>query len=121
MKMTTPASDIRSWLRRYLSAEVSLTTFAERFTQSAWSLSERDGDSEDELVYEIELRLAEFSNGDWTESELRDLLRPVATTYVVGVAPSAVTLKTGSASTTVYQSVSFGVRSAGRAHDMARA
>lgn len=109
MKMTSPELDIRSCLRRYLSGDVSLTEFAERFTQSAWSRSARSGDSEDELVYEIELRLAELLNGDWTESELRNLLRPVATTYVVDVAPSAVTLKTGSASTTVYQSIRFGV------------
>ena len=114
MKMTTSAPDIRSWLRRYVSGDVSLTEFAKRFTRAAWSVSERGGDAERELVYEVELRLAEFSNGDWTESELRDLLRPVATTYVVGLAPSAVTTKTGSASTTVYQSVSLGVQSTGR-------
>ena len=112
---------MRSWLRRYLAGEVSLAEFAARFTQSEWNLSERDGDAEDELVYEIELRLAEFSNGDWFEQELRDLLRPVANTYVIDVAPSTVVCRTGSASTTTYQLVSFGVQSAGRAHDMAHA
>ena len=32
----------------------------------------------EDLTYDIELRLAEFSGGGWTEEELKDLLRPLA-------------------------------------------
>lgn len=33
------------------------------------------------LAYGVQHRLAEFTNGDWTEEELKELLRPLVSRY----------------------------------------
>lgn len=40
-----------------------------------------------DLVYQIELDWAEFSNGDWTEKELRSMLRSLVERYVISDFP----------------------------------
>jgi hypothetical protein len=39
-----------------------------------WNVHHRRDDDLSQIVYEIELRLAEYSNGDWSEDELKGLL-----------------------------------------------
>lgn len=74
---------IREKLAKYLAEEISLSAFQEWFVPRAWNIDKRGEPGAVELVHEIELRLAEFSNGDWTEDELRTQLRPLATHYTV--------------------------------------
>lgn len=73
---------IREKLAKYLAGEISLSTFQEWFVPRAWNIEKRDPAAV-ELAHEIDLRLAEFSNGDWTEEELKSKLRPLATNYTV--------------------------------------
>ena len=53
-----------------------LKDFADWILSVAWSMDQKKDPSAAKLVYEIELRLFEASNGDRTEDELRQLLRP---------------------------------------------
>lgn len=71
------ASQIRDRLAHYLDGSVSLQEFDAWLVPSTWNVEQtRDRDAID-LTYEIVLRLAEFSNGDCAEPELKALLRPL--------------------------------------------
>lgn len=75
------AAAIRDQLARYLKGEASLREFEEWFTAHTWDV-DRIGDQEaQDLTYEIELRLAEFTNGHWTEDDLRRLFQPLVETF----------------------------------------
>ena len=71
-------AEIRGWLARYLGGEVSLQEFEDWLIPVAWSLDPEGHSAAEDIAYEIELRLAEFTNNHWTEPELRDMLRPLA-------------------------------------------
>ena len=71
--------EIRDRLTRYLDGEISLRQFEDWFIPVAWASPQTVNQGTLELVGEIELRLAEFSNGHWTESQLRAKLEPLAT------------------------------------------
>lgn len=83
--MSAPcAVEIRRHLAAYLAGRCSLEAFEEWFVPHALSIAEESVDAEvQEMTYEIELRLAEFSNGDWAEDELRGMLRPLVEPYPV--------------------------------------
>jgi hypothetical protein len=78
---------IREQLANYLSGRLDLRAFNRWFAAAAWTV---DGDPDVAtrvLAYEIEHRLAEFSNGDWTEVELGRFFQPLVTNYSFGGAP----------------------------------
>jgi hypothetical protein len=81
--------EIRGWLARYLNGDISLHDFEEWFVPLAWSIEQTQNANANELAGEIELRLAEFSNGDWTEAELRTKLEPLVSIYETDLAPLA--------------------------------
>ncbi len=68
--------NIRERLATYLAKEISLREFEDWFFPEAWDVDQLGDLALTNLVYGIKLRLAEFSHGDWTENELRSLLRP---------------------------------------------
>jgi|HubBroStandDraft_6_1064221.scaffolds.fasta_scaffold530630_2 hypothetical protein len=69
--MSSLASEIRFWLARYLGGAVSLDEFHRWLMSNTWN----DDDPEAaKLAHRIQLRLAEFLGGAWTEEELRDRL-----------------------------------------------
>jgi len=74
--LSTDAPEIREHLARYLTGELSLAAFQEWFVPATWELDLAD-DQLRALYGGIELALAEYTNGDWTEDELRLLLRPL--------------------------------------------
>lgn len=76
-------SAIREKLSAYLAKEISLREFEDWFFPETWEADQLDNFSLMDLVYGIKLRLAEFSNGDWTEDELRGWLRPFVERYEV--------------------------------------
>ena len=78
---------LRSHLARYLSGADSLRTFDEWFVPATWDVDRAGDQATIDLTYEIILRLAEYSNGDCTEEQLKDLLRPL----VAAPVPSAAT------------------------------
>jgi len=76
--------DIRDWLARYLAGEVSLSEFRQWFVPATWDIELGDDPAAARLSYDLELRFAEFSNGHWTEEQLKSLLRPEVESYTVG-------------------------------------
>jgi len=70
-------SDILYNLRRYLSHEISLDGFREWFDTETWDVIDSSSPATQQVYGEIELRIAEFTNGHLTEDGLRGLLRPL--------------------------------------------
>ena len=68
---------IREQLTNYLAGKISLPEFEEWFVPATWAVEQSGNPTAEELTSQILLDLAEFSNGDWTEEELRDLFRPL--------------------------------------------
>ncbi len=74
------ATDIRDLLARYLAGDLPLADLSLRLASAVWDI-EGSGDQHTvALLHELELGLAEFDNGDWTEDELRTLFRPLLAT-----------------------------------------
>lgn len=71
--------EIRDQLQHYLKGEQSLAQFRDWFEPTTWNVEKLGDPVARELVYAVMLRVAEHSNGDWTEGELREHLRPLAT------------------------------------------
>lgn len=68
--MSDIAYKVRTELSRYVTRETSLRQFVEAFLPLSWATPE-EPDPVADLVHEIELRLAEHSNGHLTDEELR--------------------------------------------------
>jgi hypothetical protein len=66
--------DIREMVARYVSGAVSLREFQEWFVPRIWNIDANGDAAGAQLANRIELLLAEYSNGDWTEEELRKKL-----------------------------------------------
>lgn len=109
-------SAIREKLSSYLAKEISLREFEDWFFPETWEVEQLDNFSLVNLVYGIKLRLAEFSNGDWTEDELRARLRPFVEMYEVAVnsRPLQSRVQLGTSSTTepefIYSAQSVSIR-----------
>jgi hypothetical protein len=69
--------DIRTQLGRYLSGKSSLLQFRKWFDGETWGLAAESDSPARQIAGEIELRLAEFTNGHLSETELRALLQPL--------------------------------------------
>jgi len=70
-------SDIRDHLRRYLSHEISLDEFRDWFDSETWDVIDTRSTATQQVAGEIDLRIAEFTNGHLSETELRALLQPL--------------------------------------------
>ncbi len=65
---------IHERLAEYVADQISLRVFEDWFFPETWDIDDTDNQELINLVYGIKLRLAEFSHGDWTEAELRQLV-----------------------------------------------
>jgi hypothetical protein len=78
---------VRAQVQGYLLGTVDLVSFQKWFGPVVWRLGEAG--SADAFVRGVQLRLAEYKRGDWTEPELRtrllDLLLP-GTGPTIGIA-----------------------------------
>jgi hypothetical protein len=92
-------TQIHELLAQYLSGQISLRDFKRRFVSATWDVAQLGNRDAERLVYEIELRLAEFSNGHWTEPEFKRILRPILETYRVGWSEESV--RTGVSAETI--------------------
>jgi hypothetical protein len=81
-------TEIRETLSCYLSGEISLNTFQEIFLPKIWDIDQKENKIAEELAYEIMLRIAEYSNGDWDEQELKLLFRPLVENYKINITSS---------------------------------
>ncbi len=68
-------SEIRDHLRRYLSREITLDDFRDWFDVETWDIIDKCSAATQQLAGEIELRIAEFTNGHLSETELRTMLQ----------------------------------------------
>jgi len=90
--------NIRERLAAYLANEISLREFEDWFFPETWDVDQLGNLTITNLVYGIKLCLAEFSNGDWTEGELRNLLRPFIENYDLNNSPNQVKVQYGTSS-----------------------
>lgn len=85
--MSDIAYRVRTELARYLAREISLADFVEAFLPLAWTMDLEEEDVAGDLVHEIELRLAEHSNGHLPEHELRERLSRLVEKYSLVMGP----------------------------------
>lgn len=77
---------IREQLAKYLAGQIPLAALQDWFIPKAWNIDKRGDLLVAELVHGIELRLAEYSSGHWTEDELKRGLQPFLTQYTIRMA-----------------------------------
>ena len=90
--------NIREQLADYLAGKSSLREFEDWFFPETWDIDQTDNLNLASLVYGIKLRLAEFSNGDWTETELHSILRSILEKHVLVASQSQIQYGTSSTS-----------------------
>jgi len=81
--------EIRNWLARSLNGDISLHDFEDWFVPVSWDIEQTHNSRANELAGEVELRLAEYTNDDWTEDELRSELQPLVGLYETEYIPPA--------------------------------
>ena len=74
-------------LSAYIRAEISFQQFNEWFSLFSWNVHRISEPAFRNLIGEVQLRLAEFSNGHWTEEELREFLRKLVPVQVFSLDP----------------------------------
>jgi hypothetical protein len=79
--------ELRQELTRYLKGQCKLKDFEDWFVPSSWDFNRNTNPSLQKLVSQIELSIAEFSNGDWSEIELRQQLGILMTNYEIYYRP----------------------------------
>jgi hypothetical protein len=70
--------EIRDHLLSYVAGEISLHDFEDWFFAKTWDVDKSGDAALLDLVYQIKLDWAEFSNGDWSEQELRGMFKSLA-------------------------------------------
>jgi hypothetical protein len=110
--------NIRERLATYLAKEISLHEFEDWLFPETWDVDQLGDLALTNLVYGIKLRLAEFSNGDWTEDELRSLLRPFIEKYDISSPHNQIRAQYGTSSinsqvpsTTIYSGLRVDIKS----------
>ena len=68
---------IQHWLRSYLDNNFSLEEFQDWFVAASWNVSKSGNWLATRLTYAIELKLAEYTSGHWSESDLHLRLEEV--------------------------------------------
>lgn len=84
---------VREWLAKYVVGELTLKELSQLIVLQSAGMSKADDVSGDSLIPEVELRLAEFSNGHWTEEDLKQFFRPLVQRYSTSVAFATVSRK----------------------------
>lgn len=69
---------IRHQLARYIDGQTTLQEFDRWFVFATQHVERSGSQTEIDLTYETELRLAEWDHGDWTKQELDAMLRQLA-------------------------------------------
>jgi len=79
--------EIRSRLSAYLANESSLRDFEDWFFPKTWDVDKLGDTALLDLVYQIKLNWAEYSNGDLSEKDFRSALLSIMQRYTIS-APS---------------------------------
>jgi len=102
---------IRERLISYLLGEISLAELEEWVVSETWNVHQTGDQSTQDLVFSVELLLAEHSSGHRTEEELREEFRKLLSTVHMqaSLGPGQAIFTTGSSSTvTRDESVTLG-------------
>lgn len=83
--MAVPEHHIRESVARYLSDAMSLVDFQTWFVPRAWEILETESPAAP-IASHIELLLAEYTNGDLSEDDLREALTPFGSVAVLDAA-----------------------------------
>jgi len=97
---------IRDKLASYLVGEISLAEFEDWFVPASWNVAQSNNQNAINLVYEIELWLAEYSDGHWREDELKQHFRSLVIDYKVDIGSDHIIIRDSIAKTEWYQLLS---------------
>jgi hypothetical protein len=90
--------EIRDRLSAYLAGEISLHDFEDWFFAKTWSIDALDEPALLDLVYQIKLDWAEFTEGVSSLEEFRSMLRSIVEQYTITFSPDTPKLVTGTSS-----------------------
>ncbi len=80
---TSLTTELQDHLESYLSGKTTLREFEEWFVPATWDAHDTDDAWLERVRNSIDARIAEYTNGDWTEDELKGFLRPFTETRVI--------------------------------------
>lgn len=75
--------EIRDRLSAFLADEISLHDFEDWFFPKTWDVDKLDEPELLDLVYQIKLDWAEFTDGHWSLEQLRSMLHSLVERYTV--------------------------------------
>lgn len=84
--MSDIAYRVRTELARYVAGEISLPQLVDVLLPLSWTMPATEEHAIGDLLHEIELRLAEHSNGHLTEDELREYFSRLLQQYTIVLA-----------------------------------
>jgi len=108
--------DLRNQLIRFLSDGLSLDDFEDWFVQNSWNVHKVPDLVLQRLVYAVELRLAEMSEGHLSEQEFRRDLSELVKVYSMNMSQEPSSVITGNCGSFSFQQwavPSFGMQLAG--------
>jgi hypothetical protein len=73
--------ELKNKLCDYIASRINLSDFEDWFIPKYWDVHQKNDMILSQSVYDIELRLAEYSNGHWTENELKEHLLSLLVWY----------------------------------------
>jgi hypothetical protein len=90
--------EIRDRLSAFLADEISLHDFEDWFFPKTWDVDKLDEPDLLDLVYQIKLDWAEFTDGHWSLEQLRSMLHSLVERYTVSFSPTEPKLVSGTTS-----------------------
>lgn len=81
--------EIRKQVVRYLANEIPVAVLQSSLAPLTWNIDQRTDPETAAIGHQLDLLLAEFSHGDWTEPELKEHLAPLVTSYAITTGDSA--------------------------------
>lgn len=84
--------ELQDQVVRYLANRISLHEFRNWFDVASWEAEIEPNSRLYAMIAEVELRLAEYTNGHWTEEELREQMRKIVPDKFVLVEVSSKTV-----------------------------
>lgn len=91
--MTTNERELRHRAADYVSGRSTLRDFELWLAPLAWSIDDAADATLRDLVNRLELRIAEYTSGAWSDEQLRQLIEDIAVpssdSFVIRVTPQA--------------------------------
>ena len=107
--------EIHERLSALLANKISLHEFEDWFFPKTWDVDKLDDPILSDLVYQIKLNWAKYSDGDLSEKEFRSILLSLAQRYTISALPIRVVYGTSNknqqATITMRSHLFFGIKS----------